>query len=237
MSSLYLTYHFSTYQNQKGRIGLRPESRQSPLGAPTEALPYGVTVVYMASGDNHVIALTDGGVVYTFGDGEQGQLGRLAESDATVEEDFSNVDAFLTPGVVDLGEGIKCDRVWAGAFTSFARTTDGAIYAWGLNNYSQLGYPTRTEGDKPVAAEFKPRVLESFCSSVEFMCGGRNHTLALDSNGRVYSCGRYHYGPLGHPDLKDDVQKLTVINALKDEKILAIAAGTDCSFAVSESGT
>lgn len=230
---------FFNKQDQRGRIGLRPDNPRLPVGTPAQVFPYDVTIVDMASGDNHVMALSDEGTVYTLGVGEQGQLGRVEESLAKVNEEYSNTDIFLTPGVVDLKrdkETLRCDRVWAGAFTSFVRTTDGSVYAWGLNNYSQLGFPTRTIDGKPVLAEFNPRIIEKFCPSVEFICGGLNHTLFLDSNGSVYSCGRYHYGPLGHSNITADVQTPRRIEALQDEKIITLSAGNDCSFAVAESG-
>ena len=206
---------------------------RSPIGSPV-AVPFETTVVDIASGDNHVIVLTENGTVYTFGCGEQGQLGRVSELFCKIHEDYSNVELFLKPQMVTIDGNldIKCDRIWAAGFTSFVRTTDGAIYGWGLNNYSQLGFPRRGE----VIVEVLPRLVPRFCESVETIAGGLHHSLAKDSEGKVYSWGRHLYGRLGHPDVTTDVETPRLIESLKNEKVIDIACGNDCSFAVTESG-
>lgn len=204
---------------------------------PENPLPVEITVSNIASGDNHVVVLTSTGIVYTFGVAEQGQLGRIDEDKSKFS--VQQKELFLRPLQVTFGDddSIVIDRVWAGNFTSFARTRDGKVYGWGLNNYSQLGFPTRTVNGELVLTEYKPTLIEALSDKIiESMCGGSHHTLALDINGQVYSFGRYHYGRLGHPGLTEDVRSPRLIESLKDEKVTLIACGNDCSFAITESG-
>ena len=47
-------------------------------------------------------------------------------------------EQLLTPMRVVVG-GEEVVDVWAGGYSSFALTSSGKVYAWGLNNYYQLG--------------------------------------------------------------------------------------------------
>lgn len=53
---------------------------------------------------------------------------------------FYIVGKLLEPGVVHFKKRKTrfCD-VWAGQYVTFAKSKTGEVYAWGLNNYYQLG--------------------------------------------------------------------------------------------------
>ena len=72
-------------------------------------------------------------------------------------------------------------------FTSYAITTAGASYAWGLNTYGQTGNGTITNTSTPVLVS----------SSYVAMVGGNSHTTWLQNTGRVFSMGYDGYGTLG----------------------------------------
>lgn len=207
----------------------------------------GMAVRDIASGDNHILIVSKDGDLYTFGVGEQGQLGRVPIAD--LKFGLASKDIFLKPQRVTVNEDpdIKFDRVWGGNFTSFARSTLGRLYSWGLNNYSQLGFPTKTtRAVEPGAAEvqelihpFPIDITESFPhgETIEDIACGQHHTLARTKSGKIFSFGRFHYGRLGHGKLEADVQKPKLIEALKDEKVIKIACGNESSFFVTENGT
>lgn len=69
--------------------------------------------------------------------------------------------------------------IWAGTYVSFAKSTSGDIYAWGLNNYYQLG--TQDMDNK-----FVPTLIKSLPAISGWSClsGGQHHTLALNKDGR-----------------------------------------------------
>lgn len=51
-------------------------------------------------------------------------------------------EALLDPQPIKVFKNRKAvlfDDVWAGGLATFARAKTGGIYAWGLNNYNQLG--------------------------------------------------------------------------------------------------
>ena len=107
---------------------------------PVQVLP-NVTVVKIASGVNHVALLSNTGYVYTFGCGEQGQLGRFSERNFDRNSRFG-LASLLKPSQVRfqfkyLG---KIQNIWAGHYSTFCKVADkNEIIAFGLNNYNQLG--------------------------------------------------------------------------------------------------
>jgi hypothetical protein len=72
-------------------------------------------------------------------------------------------------------------------FTSYAITSTGASYGWGMNTYGQTGNGTITNTSAPVLVS----------SSYVSMVGGNSHTIWLQNTGRVFSMGYNGYGNLG----------------------------------------
>lgn len=110
---------------------------------PIEILP-GIEVVKISSGDDHLAMLAVDGVVYTCGNGEQGQLGRVTERSASRFSRHGPIP-LLKPGPVDLksrhpAAKLKCNDIWTGSYCTFLRDAKSEhIYVFGLNNYKQIG--------------------------------------------------------------------------------------------------
>ena len=84
---------------------------------------------------------------------------------------------------------------------SLAVGSDGNAYAWGLNNYGQLGDGTRTRRTTPVMVKKPdrntyPDLPEDF--TYVQVSAGRYHSLAIGSDGYAYAWGRDDYGQLGN---------------------------------------
>lgn len=72
-----------------------------------------------------------------------------------------------------LTRGRRITDVAAGTYSTFARTADGQVYAWGLNNYGQLGLP----GQEPI---FAPTLVAALTGKgVKEVVAGQHHTLAI----------------------------------------------------------
>ena len=95
------------------------------------------------TGTDHILALTSDGSVLSWGSGLVGQLGRVGSRMQHPEE------TQLTPAAVPFKRkrGVKASSriadIAAGPYTSFACTEDGHVFAWGLNNYGQLGFSSK----------------------------------------------------------------------------------------------
>jgi regulator of chromosome condensation len=89
----------------------------------------------LAAGGNHMLALDALGRIYAWGCGQQCQLGR------PILETYRL--AALTPSLIRLPRSTtttgKITSIACGQFHSFAITTTGKAFAWGLNNFGQTG--------------------------------------------------------------------------------------------------
>jgi regulator of chromosome condensation len=70
--------------------------------------------------------------------------------------------------------------IWTGTHVSFARSTNGDVYAWGLNNYYQLGI-----GD--MMNNSVPELVKSLSASKKWtsIAGGQHHSVAANEDGRI----------------------------------------------------
>ncbi|RHN68298.1 putative regulator of chromosome condensation 1/beta-lactamase-inhibitor protein II [Medicago truncatula] len=110
-----------------------------------------------------------------------------------------STDDELSPTCVSSLLGIQIEGVAAGLWHTVCTSADGDVYAFGGNQFGQLG----TGSDQ---AETLPRLLD--CPSLEnvnvktISCGAR-HTALVTDNGKVFSWGWNKYGQLGLGDVID----------------------------------
>jgi regulator of chromosome condensation len=187
----------------------------------------------IVSGSNHILALTVRGDVYTWGSGDQGQLGRLIRS---TPESMSIIFQ-LTPAKVKMpnwkSKKIQVNDVACGSYNSMILLSDGKVIACGLNNFGQLG----------LIKNNKIHTLTTITSCMEQLneiCGGEHHTMTLTRAGKVQCFGRPTYGRLGRNDVdpkKDEPKPQPVYTAALDESKLGavqIAAGGSISSCISK---
>ncbi|KAF5306646.1 hypothetical protein FQA39_LY08835 [Lamprigera yunnana] len=106
------------------------------------------------------------------------------------------------------------------------------LYSWGANSHGQLGLGIKSEQElEPKEVNLANSDLKA--QNIVSVAGGAGHTLILDNNGHVYSCGWNKKGQLG---CSDESLKFEVIDILKEFKIVQISCGWDFSAAVSECG-
>lgn len=136
----------------------------------------------IACGDDHILALTTTGVVYTWGNGQQLQLGRRI-----IERRKING---LNPEKVGLRDVVL---IGTGAYHSFAVDKKGNVYGWGLNSLKQVGIDSEedTVATPRLIPSLSPKELSADGSvKVVAITAGQHHSLFLLSDGRVFGCGR-----------------------------------------------
>lgn len=235
---------WGNFRDEHGTIGLTPSCEGKSTFKPIQIMP-DVEFKDIASGSNHMLLLDVDGVVYSFGVGAQGQLGRLSPDDVGEGANSKPITAensklFLTPQKVNINlessREFICDAIYAGNFSSFATNTDkkkNRLAGWGLNNFYQLGY----KGLKGQLVQHVPKRATFTCStSIKGVACGPHHTLFLTKTGRIYSAGRDEYGMLGLGKVGKEVCPPKNIAALGNS-IIHISAGINTSFAVSEDGS
>ena len=159
-------------------------------------------IKHLACGANHVLALNDKGSVFSWGSGQQNQLGRRI-----VER---NKLHGLQPREFGLPKNITC--IGSGSYHSFAVHTSGKVYAWGLNSFGATAIREGAGDDE--AAIVHPTVVQSLSNrNITQLCGGSHHSIARTAEGECLVWGRLDGFQSG---LK--VQTLADDAVIKDER-------------------
>ncbi|HZD60627.1 MAG TPA: S-layer homology domain-containing protein [Anaerolineae bacterium] len=134
----------------------------------------GVTGV--AAGIDYSVALKQDGTVWTWGRNEFGKLG------VVTTELYKP-----TPTQVTGLSGVTA--ITAGRDHTLALKPDGTVFAWGCNEFGQLGDGTTTDRHTPVQV---PNISGVVAVSVD-----RYHSLAIKSDGTAWAWGCNEFGQLG----------------------------------------
>lgn len=113
-------YVFSWGSNKSGELGINNFPDKKNCGDPQQITVNG-SPVSVASGEGHSLILMDNGDVYAFGRGREGQLGLCS---ARSNQSHPHLIMSLQNEYIT---SISC-----GAMTSYAITSSGSIYQWGL---------------------------------------------------------------------------------------------------------
>lgn len=187
-------------------------------------------IVDIATGTDHVLALNTAGHVYSWGNGQQMQLGRRIVSRRMLNG--------LTPESVGVKSMV---RVGAGSYHSFAIDKHGKAFAWGLNTYGQCGNENPKTENIPSATPIEVLEEEIFID----LQGGEHHTIGLTKGGKLFGFGRsdsYQLG-LGYTETpgsedstshKKAIRHPTLISGLPTVK--AISVGGNHTLALTEDG-
>lgn len=194
--------------------------------------------VFVARG--HAMALARAGELFSWGDNANGELGFTAESAAHVARNRATViEALANYQAVAAAVGghhsiAVCDHV-AGHH--------GVVFCWGSNSHGQLGIgisgaatpssPVKVEQPKSASTFPRAAVIHQVAAlratSVRQVSCGALHSLALTTDGVVYSWGCKDGGRLGHGREKnrssDVSEPAPVCGDLKGLVVLSIACG------------
>ena len=137
-------------------------------------------------GNDHTVILTDEGVIYTNGSGEQGQLGRVKECFGH-RGGRRGLDKVLSPQIVRLRKKVFFSDIFCGSFCTFALSRDDSlVYAWGLNNYGQLGNGNTRDYFNPEIMRPLSELRESTSDGPFQISAGQHHTILVDGEGNYH---------------------------------------------------
>ncbi|CAG9465538.1 unnamed protein product [Pedinophyceae sp. YPF-701] len=215
-------FAWGTFRDASGVLGFSPAARFQLVPRVVVA-PRSDRVCKVASGADHVVALCESGKLLTFGNGQQGQLGRLG----TRVSERHRLQEMLTPAetrvVKRKAAGVKVTDVACGTYHTFAQMSDGRIFAAGLNNYGQLGLE---DEDAYFSFTEVEQLKEKGVATVR---GGQHHSLALTNKGTLLAFGRAAYGRLGRAqaDTGEDgkVADALPVEGLGGVKVTGMAGG------------
>ena len=182
----------------------------------------------IAAGQAFSLALSSATTVWAWGYGKDGQLG-----DGTTT--YANGQNYSeSPVLVSNLTGVTA--IAAGALHALALTSSGTVSTWGYNGTGQLGIGTRTG---PQTCNFSDPcsmvpVQVSNLSGVTAIGGGYYHSLAVRSDGSVWSWGYNNCGQLGDGTTIDRYAPVRVSNL---SGAIAVAGGDETSLALKSDGT
>ncbi|RIA80426.1 regulator of chromosome condensation 1/beta-lactamase-inhibitor protein II, partial [Glomus cerebriforme] len=173
-------YATGTFKGEDGIIGFSHDSRiEQPIFTRYKPLEY-LTIVDIAAGEDHALALTKDGDVYAWGNDEAHRLGRKFSGRRLLEP-------------VNLG--LKhIVRLYAGSYHNFAIDNNGQVWTFGANNMGQCGLDGLKQAIIPPE---KHLFFNKVGQRVKEFAAGQHHTIARMQNGIVYGFGRCDYGQLG----------------------------------------
>jgi alpha-tubulin suppressor-like RCC1 family protein len=149
----------------------------------------------IAAGRSHSLFRLSGGTVWACGYNLVGELG-----DGTTTDKSHAVQVLNAPGVPLTG----ASAVSAGLDHSLA-LVNGEVWAWGLNNYGQLGNGAPLTGSilqtSTVAVQVRTNEAgHPVLSGIDKIVAIGNHNLAVDNTGQLWVWGYNAYGQLGLAD-------------------------------------
>ncbi|MBH9971923.1 InlB B-repeat-containing protein [Bifidobacterium sp. W8109] len=228
--------------NQYGQLGdgtitrrTTPVRVSKPVGAPTD-----FTFVQVSAGYWHSLAIGNDGNVYAWGDNRYGQLGNGTTGGyQTKPVRVQTPDRKTYP---DLPADFTYVQVSGGGNNSLAVGSDGNAYAWGLNQYGQLGNGTTTNRNTPVRVS-NPADTPTDFTFVQ-VSGGAYYSLAVGNDDNVYAWGINQYGQLGNNTSNTFANPIPVrvrdpanpTDASKGLKAVQVNAGWRHSLAVGKDG-
>lgn len=203
--SLVIADDGRTFAWGEGTLGQLGTGGPGASSTPTEVvLPAGVTFTQVTAGGHFSLALSADGRAWAWGQNAAGQLG-----DGSMTNRVTPVEVHVPPGVrfIDLA---------AGAYHALARGDNGMSYAWGQNVFGQLGDGTTQLASTPQAVS-TPGDVEFVALSAATM-----HSLALGTDGHMYSWGSNRDGALGDgtradhhtPQLVQGPQQVSAVTAV-----------------------
>jgi alpha-tubulin suppressor-like RCC1 family protein len=219
--------------NEYGQLSLDNTSNQNSFQSATiTGLALNVNIVSISAGNRHSLSLDSEGELWASGLNDDGQLGL---GNTTIQNSFQSVT------ISNLTSSTKIVSITAGNYHSLILDSEGRVWASGYNRAGQLGlgysgWSSRANSFQSVT--FKGLPLGTKIISIS---AGGDHSLALDSDGKVWATGYNEYGQLGLgisglETGQNSFQLATFNGSTSDTQITSISAGGRHSLALDSKG-
>ena len=178
--------------NGRGELGNGTTARSA---MPVQVI--GLTdVTAIAAGAVHTVALKSDGTVWAWGSNSANQLGTITEDICRIA--VTDEPCSYTP--VQVTELTDVTAIAAGAHHTVALKSDGTVWAWGPNDFGQLGAETTETCTSPWGYSYpcsSTPVQVNELTDVTAIAVGSSYTVALKFDGTVWAWGSNSSGQLG----------------------------------------
>ncbi len=160
---------------------------------PNDASGFLTGVVQIASGFFFSLAVKNDGTIRTWGVNTNGELGNGTFLNSSVPVEVVNAGGGVFSGAIGVA---------GGGNHTLALKNDGTVWAWGANNYGQLGDGNNDESIDDVTSTPRqvvdPVDSSGYLTGVAMVASGADHSLALKGDGTVWAWGDDQYGQTGN---------------------------------------
>jgi alpha-tubulin suppressor-like RCC1 family protein len=171
----------------------------------------------VAAGLDFAVGITQDGTLWAWGNNEFGQLGN-----GTLAPESSPIQ---------VGEGSDWVAVASGTSHALAIRADRTLWGWGRNDFGSVGSGTAT------TAERVPVQVGDGGSTWVAIAAGWFHSVAVNSDGSLWTWGRNIFGQLGDGGYSNQETPIRVGGDFGDTDWAAIAAGGDHTAATKTDGS
>jgi len=198
-------------KNEYGQLG---GSTTDNKDIPT---PIGLNMTWacVAAAADHTLGIRHDGTLWAWGNNDFGCLGKDPEGSPNIQSPLE----------------VKPSTTWvsvaAGSRHTVAINSDGTLWAWGRNDYGQLGNGTQDD-------EYDPTQIGEDDKWVS-VSAGRNHTVAIKSDGTLWAWGEDDQQQLGNGE--EEEGQLTPTQIGEDEDWISVAAGEWHTVAIKKDGS
>ena len=235
---------WSISPDKGSQLGREPATITPPDSA-SRGIRFSQISASASSGSGFSLAVGSDGNAYAWGNNTYGQLGNGGTS--TKQNTPVMVRMPDRNTYPDLPADFTYLQVSAGWRHSLALGSDGNVYAWGYNTYGQLGDGTTSSRNTPVRVKTPDRkTYPDLPKDFTYLqvSAGRDHSLAVGSDGNAWAWGWNGYGRLGDGTTSDrhapvrvkTPDRKTYPDLPKDFTYLQVSAGGDHSLAVGSDG-
>lgn len=168
----------------------------------------------VTAGAAHTLAIKQNGTLWAWGGNYWGQ--------------FGNGTTNSSDNPVQIGIDTDWISLKAGSFHTLAIKQNGTLWAWGDNTDGQLGNGTKSYSSNPAPMQI------GTATDWKVVAGGNDHSLAIKTNGTLWSWGANEYGQLGDATNTD---RHTPVQIGSDTTWQAVAAGWTHSIAAKNDGS
>lgn len=161
-------------RNIYGELGTNDRTSRS---SPVQTVSSGTNWKQVVGGNLFTAAIKTDGTLWMWGYNNYGQLG-------------TNDRTHRSSPVQTVSGGTNWKLVSTGDYYTAAIKTDGSLWSWGRNTYSELGTNNTTNRSSPVQTV-------SGGTDWKQVSAGRRHTAAIKTDGTLWVWGDNNYGVLG----------------------------------------
>ena len=169
-------------------------------------------IIQISSSIKHVVAITHNGEVITWGENENGQIGRSS--------------MLRKPTIMECMDNYKVIQVAVSDGHSALLTSEGKLFCFGSNLFGESG-----DLDIESKTVTKPKLIK-INEPISQVSVGRNFTLSLTIKGNLYGFGN---GWIGNGD-QIGSRKPVIIDTLQGVPILCIESGVEHTLVLTKSG-